>query len=88
MDSYMCYTHTIHQEAQARLHNRSVTAPNRQLAQHAPVDHSPQRRRLQLRLGGFLIAVGTRLLAAQPVTLANAGAITTPPPSGDAAPID
>ncbi len=61
MDSYLWYTHTIHQEAQAHVHKHSHEARDRRRALDAPVDHVPQRRRLRLSLGKFLIAVGARL---------------------------
>ena len=68
MDSYLWYTHTIHQEAQDRLRHRTSTAPADRLVQHTHVDHTPQRYRLQLALSTLLIAAGTRLQAQAQVT--------------------
>ncbi len=61
MDSYLWYTHTIHQEAHDRLHNRSHEVRDSWRVQPSPVDHVPQRRRLRLTLGKLLIAAGVRL---------------------------
>ncbi len=63
MDSYLSYTHTIHQEAHDRLRHRTSTAPAERLVQHTPIAHVPQGDRLRLALSTLLIAAGTRLQA-------------------------
>jgi hypothetical protein len=77
MDSYMCYTHTIHQEARNRLHHRRTTAPAYRHAQPSPAAHMPQHHRLRLALSDLLSTVRRRVLTARYSTAPSTPALLT-----------
>ena len=72
MDSYMCYTHTIHREAQDRLHDHMNEAEQWRLLKQVHLGNSRSHQGMLVIIANRLIATGHWLKAyASPVRVSQ-----------------